>query len=128
MEKLAFCVEDNGIGIKPEYARQVFGISRKSVERAYVSGGLESVWRFASASWNATADGSGWSRPPQGARGSCLRCRRQQPLNPRITTLRRLQSVSKLSTLGFRKFAHSRPSGTVEFCRMCCGNWRLRLS
>ena len=35
-----FCVEDNGIGIKPEYAQQVFGIFKRLHGHTYPGTGI----------------------------------------------------------------------------------------
>lgn len=56
-----FPVQDNGIGIAPEYQQRVLGCSSGCIAvrnmRAPVS-----VWHCAHAWWNAIGGGSGWNR------------------------------------------------------------------
>ena len=66
-----FAVEDNGIGIKPEYAQQIFGIFKRLHGTTTREPGSASP--FVSGLSRDTAAGSGWNRRRDKVPGSASR-------------------------------------------------------
>ena len=61
-----FSVQENGIGIEPQYADRIFEVFQRLHTRSEYPGS-ESAWPSPRKSWNATGDGSG--SPPSFTRG-----------------------------------------------------------
>jgi hypothetical protein len=73
-EAWCFTVADNGIGIDPDRAEEIFGVFRR-LHEPYEYPVRESGWRSARRSWNVTAVASASSSARRAEAGSGLRCR-----------------------------------------------------